>query len=180
MSQEKYILLGDSLIKYINRTKHTRVMAFPGARAHDLMMKIYTGAIRVEQYQIAVCAVGTNDASDTTMPCMLAADGIMMLMSQIAAANPHCILVYSAMLIRPKDLGTSVEYRRRLINSIIQKKCKGAGYYFYKTWKCLMTQSNIRHRVYARDGLHLNQHGARHVWRRIEGNIRALEGGLRL
>jgi lysophospholipase L1-like esterase len=178
LSNERYLLLGDSLIKHINHTKHTRVISYPGARAHDLLIKVVRGEIPLARYRMIIGAVGTNDASDITMPPRLAADGIIMVMSRIAVANPRAILIISGMLIRPKDQGTQIEYRRKLINRIVQLKCREKGFYFFKTWKCLMTQSNIRDRVYARDGLHLNRYGARHVWRRLEGNIRSLEGRL--
>ena len=175
LSTEKYLLVGDSLIKFINRAKHLRVQAFPGARAQGLLNKVCKRQLRVEGYYIILAAIGTNDASDLTMPPRLAAMGIIMLMSQIRAINPMAILVVSGLLIRPKDQGTQVEYRRRLINTIVQQMCKERGYFFFKSWKCLMTGSNVRQRVYARDGIHLNRFGARHLYRRLEGNIRALE-----
>jgi hypothetical protein len=175
LNTQKYLLLGDSLIKHVNRTKHTRVMSYPGARAHDLLLKVCREEINVEGFQMIIGAVGTNDASDTSMPPSLAAQGIVLMMACIAAANPRAIIIISGMLIRPKDQGTVVEYRRKLINRMVELKCRERGNYFFKTWKCLMTRSSIRARVYARDGLHLNRYGARHVWRRLEGNIRALE-----
>jgi lysophospholipase L1-like esterase len=96
-------------------------------------------------------------------------------MRAIRAINPRALIVFSGLLVRPKDQGTAIEYRRRLINTIVQKMCRDHGFFFFKSWKCLLTGSNIRQRVYARDGVHLNRFGARHLYRRIEGNIRCLE-----
>jgi lysophospholipase L1-like esterase len=178
LSTEKYILVGDSLIKFINRTKHTRVQAFPGVRAQGLLNKVIRRELRVERYYIIIVAAGTNDASDLTMPPRLAALGLIMLMANIRGRNPNAIIAFSGMLIRPRDQGTAVEYRRRLINTIVQGMCKERGFLFFKNWTCLMTGSNVRQRVYARDNIHLNRFGARHLYRRIEGNIRSLEGRL--
>ena len=175
LNTEKYLLVGDSLIKFVNRTKHTRVQAFPGIRAHKLLNKVIRKELRVEGYFIIIVAAGTNDASDVTMPPRLAATGIIMLMATIRAMNPRALLVFSGLLVRPKDQGTIIEYRRRLINTIVQEMCRQRGFFFFKNWRCLMTGSNIRQRVYARDGVHLNRFGARHLYRRIEGNIRSLE-----
>jgi lysophospholipase L1-like esterase len=119
--------------------------------------------------------VGTNDVADITMPCMLAAQGIVMLMSTIHAINPAAVIVFTGLLIRPKDVGTDIEYRRRLVNKIVYDMCTERGYICIKSWKCLMTRSKIRERVYARDGLHLNRTGARHLYKCIEGNITNLE-----
>jgi hypothetical protein len=130
-------------------------------------------------YSLMICAIGTNDASDITMPCKLAAQGIVMLMVSMKAANPEALIMYSGMLIRPKDLGTAVEYRRKLINKMVKEMCIQRGIIFIKSWRCLMTHSSIRARVYARDNLHLNRTGARHLYKCLEGNIINVEGRLR-
>jgi hypothetical protein len=109
----------------------------------------------------------------------LAAQGIIMLMVCMMSINPRALIMYSGMLIRPKDLGTAVEYRRKLINKMVKDMCKNRGIIFIKSWRCLMTQSNVRARVYAHDGLHLNRTGARHLYRCLEGNIVNVEGRLR-
>jgi lysophospholipase L1-like esterase len=56
--------------------------------------------------------------------------------------------------------------------------CNERGYFTIKSWKCLMHGMNVRPRVYARDGLHLNRTGARRVYNCLEGNLTNLEGRL--
>jgi lysophospholipase L1-like esterase len=127
-----------------------------------------------------ICAIGTNDVSCKDTTATLAAESIMTLMWVIRRANPTAILVVCGMLIRKADLGTAVEYKRRLVNTIVQRRCRAQGIKFWKAWKCLMTRSAVRRGVYARDNLHLNRAGARVVYRFLEGNITNLEGGMRL
>lgn len=179
LSKEKYLLLGDSLLKFINRAKHLRVIAIPGARAHDMLRRVCATQIRIEGYSLIICAIGTNDAADPTMPCKLAAQGISMLMATISSINPDAMVMFSGLLIRPKDIGTHIEYRRMLINKIVTDMCKSKGIRIIKSWRCLMTRSNVRDRVYARDGLHLNRMGARHLYKCLEGNITNVEGKLK-
>ena len=101
-----------------------------------------------------------------------------MLMAQIQAINPTAVMMFSGLLCRPKDMGTEVEYRRKLVNQIVFKLCNQRGFFCVKAWRCLMARLNVRPRVYARDGLHLNRTGARRLYNFLEGNITNLEGQL--
>jgi lysophospholipase L1-like esterase len=136
--------------------------------------------IRLENYMIIFCAIGTNDVARPETSATLAAESIMTLMWVIRKCNPTAILVILGMLIRPVDLRTPIEYKRRLVNTIVQRRCRAQGIYFRKAWKCLMSYSNIRRGVYARDNLHLNRMGARYLYEYVEGNITNLEGLMRL
>ena len=177
---EKYLLIGDSLVKYLLKCRHMRVVSLPGAGAYQVFTRLHSNQIRLENYTIICLAIGTNDVANMDNTPTYIADTIMMLLWFIKRANPTAIVAYSGMLIRPKDLGTFVEYRRHLVNSIIQKLCKAQNVRFLKAWKCLMTGSNVRDRTYARDGLHLNRSGARHIYRYLKGNITNFEGQMRL
>ena len=180
LNQEKYLLIGDSLIKYINRCKHLRVVSLPGARAYDVFNRLMRRQIRLEHYNMIFCAIGTNDVACPDTSATLVAESIMTLMWVIRKSNPTAILVVLGMLIRPCDLGKPTEYKRRVVNSLVQSRCRAQGIYFRKAWKCLMTRSQVRVGVYARDNLHLNRIGARRVYQYVEGNIINLEGIMRL
>jgi hypothetical protein len=176
LSDQKYLLIGDSLVKFLNRTKHLRVVSVPGARTHNMIMRVCTGKIPTAKFTLVIVAMGTNDVADVTMPATLVAQGIVMLMARIEALNPTAVLMFSGLLVRPKDLGTKIEYRRKLVNKLVFELCNQRGYFCIKSWKCLMVKSELRARVYARDGLHLNRTGARHLYNCMEGNILNLEG----
>jgi hypothetical protein len=156
LSDEKYLLIGDSLLKFLNRGKHLRVISVPGARAHDLLVKVSTGQLLIGQHSLVIVAAGTNDVADLTMPAKLAAQGIVMLMVQIQALDPTAVIMFSGLLCRPKDMGTITEYRRKMVNQIVFQMCNKRGFFCIKSWKCLMVGLEVRPRVYARDGLHLN------------------------
>jgi lysophospholipase L1-like esterase len=179
LSDQKYLLLGDSLVKFVNRGKHLKVISVPGARAHEILMKIQSRKILIEDFSLIIVAIGTNDASDVTMPAKLAAQGIVMLMALIQSMHPTAVLMFSGLLLRPKDIGTEIEYRRKLINQIAFSMCNQRGFYCIKAWKSLTIGLAVRPRVYARDGLHLNRTGARRLYNCIEGNILNLEGKLK-
>jgi lysophospholipase L1-like esterase len=180
LSQEKYMLLGDSLIKYINRAKHLRIRSYPGANAYDLYNKIWAGELDVSKHSLLICAIGTNDLSNLKVkPCVIA-NAIAYLFHTIREFNPHARLMFSGLLVRPKNLGGPIEQRRRLVNKLVQRHCRNEDIHFIKSWKALMNQSDLRPWAYAKDGLHLSRIGARYLYRRIEGNICTIEGEMKL
>jgi lysophospholipase L1-like esterase len=168
--------VGDSIVKFINRGKHLRVMAFPGARSHTIYEKVCSKEIDVALYDLVFVAIGTNDVSDPALTPSMVTTGIMNLMDTIHEFNPQARLVVVGMLIRPKDEGTAIEYQRRLVNNMVQQECKRYGIHYTKAWRSLMNGPALKPRVYAQDGLHLNRFGARFLYRTIEGNIRTLAG----
>jgi hypothetical protein len=176
LSDEKYLLLGDSLVKFLNRAKHLRVVSVPGARTNAMIQKVCSGLIPTENFSLIIVAMGTNDVADVTMPPTLVAQGIVQLMARIEFINPTAVLMFSGLLVRPKDLGSQIELRRRVVNKLVFDMCNQRGYFCIKSWRCLMVKSQIRARVYATDGLHLNRTGARRLYNCLEGNILNLEG----
>jgi lysophospholipase L1-like esterase len=157
-----------------------RVVAIPGAKAYDIFARLHTKQIRVENYSVIFLAIGTNNLTNMADPPTLIADSIMTIVYFIRLHNPHAMVAVCGMLIRPKDLGTFIEYRRRLVNTIVQKLCRAQGVIFLRAWKVLMTGSQVRSRVYARDGLHLNRTGANVLYRYLKGNLTNFEGLMRL
>ena len=180
LARERFLLIGDSIVKFINRGKHLRVMAFPGATTHMIYEKICKKEIDVVGFDLIFVALGTNDVSDHTLAPSMVTTGIMNLMDTIHIFNPEARLVVLGMLVRPKDEGQAIEYRRKLVNNMVQRDCKRYGIHFTKAWRALMNGSDLKPRVYAQDGLHLNRFGARFLYRTIEGNIRTLSGLMRL
>jgi hypothetical protein len=177
---EKYLLIGDSIVKFINRGKHLRVMAFPGAKAHTIYEKICKKEIEVAGYDLIFVEIGTNDVSNLELTPSMITCGIMNLMDTIHVYNPEARLVVLGMLVRPRDEGTAIEYRRKLVNVMVKGDCKRYGIHFTRAWRSLMNGLSIKPRVYAQDGLHLNRFGARFLYRTIEGNIRTLSGLMKL
>ena len=96
----------------------------PGARAHDLLVKISSHQIPVINHSLVIVAVGTYDVADVTMPPKLAAQGIVMLMVQIQAMIPEAVLMFSGL---PKDIGAVLEHRRKLVNELAFKMCNQRG-----------------------------------------------------
>ena len=180
LSDEKYLLIGDSLIKYINRAKHLRIRSYPGATAYDLYNKVWSGELDVSQPSIVICAVGTNDVTNLKVDPTVIAYGIMFLFHTIHEFNPEARLMYSGMLVRPKDEGGVIEQRRRVVNKIVQRACRHEQIHFLKAWKSMMNKSDLRPRAYAKDGLHLSRSGARYLYRYLEGNICLVEGAMKL
>jgi lysophospholipase L1-like esterase len=138
------------------------------------------GEINVTGFDLIFVSVGTNDVSDDALAPSMVTTGIMNLMDTIHTCNPDARLVVLGLLIRPKDEGTALEYRRRLVNTMVRQDCKRYGIHFTRAWRALMNGSTLKPRVYAQDGLHLNRFGARFLYRTIEGNIRTLSGLMRL
>jgi lysophospholipase L1-like esterase len=180
LEKERFLLIGDSIVKFINRGKHLRVMAFPGATSHTIYEKICKREIVVEGFDLICLAIGTNDVSNEALAPSMVTTGIMNLMDTIHVFNPEARLVVLGMLVRPKDEGRAIEYRRKLVNNMVQGDCKRYGIHFTKAWRALMNGSYLKPRVYAQDGLHLNRFGARFLYRTIEGNIRTLAGLMKL
>ena len=180
LSDEKYMLLGDSIVKHINRAKHMRVRSFPGSTTYDLYNKIWSGELDVSKHSLLICSVGTNDITNMKVnPCIIAY-GVKFLLHTLKEFNPGARLMYAGMLIRPKDIGSIIEQRRKLVNKLVQIYCREEGIHFLKAWKSMMTGPHIKARAYAKDGLHLSRTGARYFYKYIEGNIRTVEGEMRL
>jgi hypothetical protein len=180
LHKEDYLLIGDSIVKFINHVKYMRVMAFPGATAKTILGKYARGEIDSRFHEIVILAIGTNDVTDVTRSVSEVVAQIMELIDIIRAGNPWAMLVFSAMLIRPKDIGTIVEQRRKLANKRIEWACKDRGVQFMRSWKSLMNGSFLKDRVYARDGLHLNRFGARYLYRHMESTLKNVEGLMKL
>jgi lysophospholipase L1-like esterase len=180
LGEENYLLIGDSLIKHVNKTKHMRVMAYPGATASTLIRKISEWEIVPDLYTIVIVAVGTNNTANLTEPPREILLDITNLLDTVKDTNPGAMIAYSGMLTRPKDIGTIVEQRRKLLNKQLERACRSRGIYFIKSWKSLMNGLLIRDRVYARDGLHLNRFGTRFLYRFYEGTIKNIEGIMKL
>ena len=165
-----------------DRTKLSPLpFSLPGAGAYDIFTRLYQKQIRLESYSIIFVATGTNDVANMKNQPTLIADYIMTLVWFIRQQNPSAIIGVCSMIIRPKDLGTMIEYRRHLVNSIVKRLCRAhVGVFFLQSFRCLMTRSGIRPRCYAHDGLHLNRTGARHIYSYLKGTITRLEGSMRL
>ena len=178
--KEDYILIGDSLVKFVNRTKYMRVVAYPGGTAESILNKMCNSDFDPSFHQIIVVAVGTNDVANLSRTPREITWDIMNLIDSLRLANPMAMIAFSGILIRPKDFGSPIEQRRRLVNKLVEWSCKSRGVYFMKSWKGLMNGSDLKRRVFARDGLHLNRFGARFLYRYIEGNLKNMEGLMRL
>jgi hypothetical protein len=86
-------------------------------------MKVCARKIPVDGFSLVIVATGTNDVSDVTMPVKLVAQGIVMLMARIEAINPTAVMMFSGLLVRPKDLGGEIEYRRKIVNKLVFEMC---------------------------------------------------------
>jgi lysophospholipase L1-like esterase len=137
-----------------------RVVAMPGARAYDVFTRLMRNQIRLDRYAIVFLAIGTNDVDNADSRASAIIEGIMTLVFFIRKHNPTAVIAVSGMLIRPKNLCTPIEYKRKLVNTMVEKMCKRLpGIAFMRSWKCLMTRSGVRAGCYARDNLHLNRTG---------------------
>ena len=180
MGEENYLLIGDSIVKHVNKTKHMRVISYPGATASTIIRKISNWEIYPDLYKIIIVAVGTNETSNLQYPIQEILVDVMNLLDTIRDTNPSAMITYSGMLIRPKDQGTQIEHRRQLLNKKIEGECKARGMYFARSWKSLLNGLILKDRVYARDGLHLNRFGARFLYRFYEGTLKNIEGIMKL
>ena len=180
LSDEKFMLIGDSLVKHINRAKHLRIRAYPGASTFDIYNKIWSGELDVSWHSLLICAVGTNDLCNLNVQPSIIVYGIKFLFHTLKEFNPGARLIYSGMLVRPKDLGGVIEQRRKLVNKMVQRHCRQEGIIFLKSWKCMLNGTDLRPRAYAKDGLHLSRLGARYLYRFLQGNICTAEGEMKL
>lgn len=180
LAKEDYILIGDSLVKFVNRAKYMRVVAYPGGTAESVLNKMCQGDFDPSFQQIIVVAIGSNDVANLSHTPREITWDIMNLIDSLRLTNSSAMIAFSGILIRPKDIGTPIEQRRRLVNKLVQWCCNARGVYFMRSWKSLMNGSELKRRVYARDGLHLNRFGARFLYRYLEGNLKNIEGQMRL
>jgi hypothetical protein len=157
-----------------------RVVAYPGGTAQSILGKMCDSKFDPSFQQIIVVAVGTNDVANLTRTPREICWDIMNLIDSLRLTNSTAMIAFSGILMRPKDFGTPIEQRRRLVNKLVEWSCMPRGVYFMKSWKGLMNGHDLRRRVFARDGLHLNRFGARFLYRYMEGNIKNMEGLMRL
>ena len=157
-----------------------RVRSYPGANTFDLYNKIWSRELDVSKHSLLICSIGTNDLCNLKVDAHVIAQAVMYLFHTIKEFNPQARLMYVGILIRPKDIGGILEQRRKVVNKLIQRYCRQEGVHFLRAWRSMTNGEDLKARAYAKDGLHLSRTGARYLYRYIEGNIRTVEGFMKL
>ena len=171
-----YILLSDSIAKHVNRCKHTKVQAYPGATVKKIYHKLLRREISVTGMRLICVHLATNDVCDRSLSPTQIKHQLATLFRLLRFLNPGALLFYSAILIRPKDIGNYREAKREETNKQMEKWCRWTGIMFIKSWKAMLNGFNIRPGVYMKDGLHLTYYGAHQLRKCIEGFFKCMEG----
>lgn len=156
LEQSHGILISDSICKYINKLKYLDVHAFPGCTLEMLFSKIITREILLDQYQLVILHVGTNNLSNCSSSRIIAL--YMRIVRYIKYHYPIISLSISGMLPRIDD---PILKSRMEINKFLQYMSrKERQFTFLRTHRCLIHKDKtVKSHLYGKDGIHLNQAG---------------------
>jgi lysophospholipase L1-like esterase len=179
LEEEEAIILGDSLIKKVRHLRRTSVYAIPGVSLEGLYDEIRWNKVDISfQRGILVCA-GTNNLSTNSVDEIRAK--LAALVDIIRTKNADCEIMYSGIIIRPRDESddhhftftgdTSLAQKRRDVNHVVKPMLAARGASMIPTWNAVMQGSIANPAMYANDGLHLSDAGVRRITQYLIGNL---------
>ena len=161
--RSNFLVLGDSIIKFIKVTNQTDIISFPGATIDRLFWKIKLGQLPIYRYKIIIFHVGTNDFANKISVQQILSK-LKRLVNLVKYLYSSVIIGISALIPRPCD---SESRNSELIelNKHIKSFCHSTGTNFIPTFRRFIdTQTkSIKQALYARDKLHLNFLGAKEI-----------------
>lgn len=153
----KVLLIGDSLVKYVQKLNNTQVLAFKGITIEQLAVRIKQDKIpHLAGKRLVLTHVGTNNVETDSPESMVAKTNF--LIDMIRAKLPEVPIMISLIIPRPKDfdvLGKTVlKYNYMMYD--LSKRLKITCLPTYR--KFLFDRRPIS-KLYAGDKLHLKPDG---------------------
>ena len=178
--ERKFMILGDSIVKYINLCDFTEVVSFPGANIESVCWKLRLGNVDLEGIQILILHVGTNDFSND-----ISVEGIIgrfrRLITYLIQRKPELLIGISAVIPRPCD-HPDLREKLALVNSSLHKLCRENPHTrFLASYRAFIdkTSKETLLNLFAQDKLHLNYAGTEVFKKFLIGNIRSLQSALK-
>jgi hypothetical protein len=168
---EDAIIIADSLFRKIRFLRRAVVHAIPGATVERLLGEITRGNIDVSYQKCVLIHVGTNNLGRESPTAIC--NRMAVLYDEIRNRNSSCTIIFSAIIIRPKDEDRNLYFMEQGEVSLIEKRLelnylaatmlRLRGGQLLRTWNCLMKGKGPNHvpnlALYHTDGLHLNDLG---------------------
>ena len=164
----RWLVLSDSIAKYVTINDNTDVRAFRGDTVSRLTDRIAFGEVDVRGYSRILIHVGTNDVGNLfskgehrTMTIFRIMDSFHSLRDTIRRRNSSAMLLFSSILPRRNRYKLFRPYIQGL-NFALEKFCaksRGANV-FIPSYNCFLLNGEPRHSLFSdSDGLHLKGAG---------------------
>ena len=107
--KDKYLILGDSIVKRVQNINNTLVISYPGSTLAKLRTLIAYGKVpEINDKKIIILHIGTNDVMSSTPEDMaLQTDQLVSAIRRIPDGGTWCTIVVSQIIPRYKDHSTS-------------------------------------------------------------------------
>ena len=159
--EDKFILISDSICKYVHDLDETRVEAYPGATISDIEELIIQNKININ-YRIIILHLGSN------FLCKYTVEEIRTRLEQLIVAvedrNPAALIVLSGIIpkLTERHGPPAPGKKRRAVNKQYEIVAKKNGLKFLHTWRVFIDRKSheLLPTLYARDCLHVNWSGA--------------------
>jgi hypothetical protein len=184
MEYEESLIIADSLLKRVRCLRRTTVHALPGADIDRLIDEITANKIPVATQRLILVHVATNNLESNTPDEIC--NKMAVLFDTIRARNKYCHIVFSGIIIRPRDEVVDIvrskeekptlASKRRDANTLIGQMLSAKGGVQLETWRCLMVNHVANKHMYAKDKLHLNGLGINRISRYLTKNIARILG----
>jgi lysophospholipase L1-like esterase len=156
----EYVILTDSIGKYVSQIPNTVVRPYPGITIDRMVRTISQCPDLISGYKKILLHVGTNNVNGMSVDQIL--DNYVCLVNKVKSINYDANIIVSAIIPRPVDFDRTDD-KVKAINKRLQALCKQLGVQFATTFRPFLKGGTPVRNWYAiRDGgLHLNLDGAR-------------------
>jgi hypothetical protein len=155
ITDNKVVLVSDSICKWVRGIPHLEVKALPGLNLPDAFDKMCRLEIDINHYQGLIFHVGTNSL-DKEIDWVLSRFRAIVNFLKTSIFNTK----FAICMIIPKPASTPWEDRkRRIINSGIKELCKKQRITYLSTFKGEVTTTALGETLFCEDGIHLNRLG---------------------
>jgi len=155
------IVIGDSIVKYVDQIRHTQVFSFPGIKCSELERLIVRNKIKaIEGKSVIMIHCGTNDLNQHWLSTVYE---ITHLIVAIADKYPNAKIVLSTILPRPArtENYNEEEVRRNIIsiNNALKRRQRHLNFTTVPSHTSFHKSKHPLQRLFARDYLHLKPKG---------------------
>ena len=134
IGHHKAIVISDSMLKNCLLPKHSDLYAVGGATVSTLYRSLVHGNIPVQDYQLIIVHIGTNDYGNDEVDNFKC--NIDLLVRTIHRLNSNAKIVLSGIIPRPRDHVSSKATIKHM-NNIMKKyaACRQSFVKYFKTYK---------------------------------------------
>jgi lysophospholipase L1-like esterase len=169
------LIVGDSIIKYLQPIEGVEVCPFPGATIGKINYLVTYGKIKFENADYVILHVGTNNIANGQVPDTILSD-YANLIASIRRIKPNIVIICSAILPRPVDHDVTDSLIRTVNTGLQVDIAKHLNVKFIRSYRPFCFEGKIKRYLFAKQdgGLHLNNEGAnqlRHFFIRVISNL---------